>query len=64
MVTNYLYMRILPVWREHLKISLTFEEAAYNRSMRHARVAVEWVFLDIKNCFAFLEIEARFEYNW
>ena len=27
--------------------------------MSHARVAVEWVFLDIKNCFAFLDFKKK-----
>ena len=51
--------------REHLQgpfrrgINLTLEEAAYSRAMSHARVAVEWVFADIKNYFAFLDFKKK-----
>ena len=51
--------------REHLQgpfrrgINLTPEEAGYNRAMSHARVAVEWVFADIKNYFAFLDFKKK-----
>ena len=36
-------------------LNLTPEETAYDRVMCYARVAVEWVFGDIQNYFAFLE---------
>ena len=36
-------------------LNLTPEEAAYDRAMSYARAAVEWVFGDIQNNFAFLE---------
>ena len=40
-------------------INLTLEETAYNRAMSHARAAVEWVFADIKNYFAFLDFKKK-----
>ena len=48
--------------REHLQgpfrrgIHVTPEEATYNRAMSHARVAVEWVFADIKKLCCFFRL--------
>ena len=49
--------------REHLPgpfqrgINLTAEKDAYSRAMRPNKVAVEWVFADIKTLFAFLNFK-------
>ena len=40
-------------------LNLTPEEVAYNRAMNHARLAVSWVFADIKNYFTFLDFEKK-----
>ena len=67
MVISYVYMGIDPSQplREHLErpflrgINLTPEETAYNSSMSYAKVAVDWVFADIKNYFSFLGFKKK-----
>ena len=40
-------------------IQLTPNESAYNTAMSNVRIAVEWVFGDMKNYFAFLDFKKK-----